>query len=260
MLEKVYGIVLRTVKFNDAKLIVDMFTLGHGRQSFVASISHSRKSKGQMAFWAPLSMVEFDADIRPTSSQMAKPKDVRLYNTYTDIPYNPMKSTVALYLAELLSASLRSETVNVPLYRFVETSLMWFDNQVQTSSLANFHIVFAFRLTRFLGIYPNLDPPSETLYINNSSIDYKKKAESPIFDMVSATFTYLLPKHNHLVISKESPIIIILSRLNYSSMHLLRLTRQQRSRMLEQIMLYYRLHIPSFPELKSIGVLNEVFA
>lgn len=261
MLEKVQGIVLRTVKFNDSKLIVDMFTLGHGRLSFVASVSHSRQSKGQMAFWAPLSMVEFQADIRPGTPHMPKPKDVRLYYTYMDVPYNPLKSTVALFLAEFLSASLRSEMENVPLFRFLETSLMWFDNQANASRLANFHLIFMYRMTRFLGIYPNLDMPSGV----SASVPYDrngnyKSEEYPYFDLQAASYTYLLPNHSNFILPKESSNVVLLSRLNYSTMHLMRLSRSQRSRIVDLLITYYRLHLPSFPELKSLDVLGEVFA
>lgn len=246
MLQKVEGIVLKTVKIGDNKMIVDLFTLGHGRMSFVAPITHSRQSKSQMAFWTPLSMVEFQADIRSASSQLPKPKDVRLYYNYMDIPYNPLKSTISLFLAEFLTAALNTESVNLPLYRFVETSLQWFDNISSSASIANFHLVFLLRLTRFIGILPNLEMPDGVA--------------SPFFDLQSSTFINIYPSHRYFLSVEESSLLPMLFRLNYSTMHLLRLTQAQRSRFLDVINLYYRLHVPSFPELKSISVLHEVFA
>ena len=64
MLERIRGIVLRTVKVGDTSLVVDLFTEQHGRMSFVAHVSSSgrRRSSGA-AFWRPLSMVEFDTDL-----------------------------------------------------------------------------------------------------------------------------------------------------------------------------------------------------
>lgn len=248
MLEKVQGIVLRTVKFGDTKMIVDLFTLGHGRQSFVASVTHSRMSKGQMAFWAPLSMVEFQADIRPTSTSLPKPKDVRLYYNYIDVPFNPIKSAIALFLAEFLSASLKSESTNIPLYRFLETSLQWFDNVSSAASISNFHLVFLLRLTRFIGILPNIDLPDDGVRAR------------PVFDLQSSTYIYIMPSHKHFLSVEESAILPILFRINYSTMHLLRLTRSQRARFLEVLEEYYGLHVPSFPQIKSIEILHEVFA
>lgn len=248
MLEKVQGIVLRTVKFGDSKMIVDLFTLGHGRQSFVTSITHSRQSKSQMAFWAPLSMVEFHADVRPASSALPKPKDVRLYYNYKDVPYNPLKSTVILFLEEFLSASLNTESTNVPLFRFIETSLQWFDQITEPASIANFHLFFLLRLTRFIGILPNIEP-----------LDAQTTSQ-PIFDLQSSTYINIMPTHRHFLPVDESAILPLLFRMNYSNMHLLRLTRSQRLRFLEVLETYYRLHIPSFPQIKSVEILHEIFS
>ena len=42
-------------------------------------------------------------------------------------------------------------------------------------------------------------------------------------------------------------------------MHLYAMTRAERMRCLEVMNLYYRLHLPGFPELKSLEVLKELF-
>lgn len=249
MLEKVQGIVLRTVKFSDTKMIVHIFTLGHGRQSFVTSISHSRQSRGQMAFWSPLSMVEFMADIRTSSSQLPKPKDVRLYYNYVDVPYNYIKSSVSLFLAEFLAAILRDEAANTPLYKYIETSLQWFDQLSSPKALANFHLIFLFRLTRFIGILPNLAKP------DTSSVTLL-----PVFDLQASEYRFSLPPHHNYLSPEESSLLPLLLRVNYSTMHLLCMSKAQRSRFLEVLETYYRLHLPSFPEIKSIPILHEVFS
>jgi len=249
MLEKINGIVLRTVKFSDNKLIVDLFTLSHGRQSFATTISHSVHGRSQMAFWSPLSMVEFYADIRPNTTFVPKTKDVRLIFIFSDIPYNPMKSTISLFLAEFLSASLRDEQQNIPLYRYLETSLMYLDGVKDSSSIANFHLIFLLKLTRYIGILPNIEIQSVT-----------DGQSQPLFDLASSTYTYSIPSHRHFLSIDESAALPLLFRFDFSTMYLLKLSRQQRTRFLEVLELYYRLHVPSFPRLKSIDVLHEIFS
>ena len=48
-------------------------------------------------------------------------------------------------------------------------------------------------------------------------------------------------------------------RVNYATMHLVKMSRTERNRCVELIVKYYRLHQPDFPELKSLPVLKEVF-
>ena len=47
--------------------------------------------------------------------------------------------------------------------------------------------------------------------------------------------------------------------MKYETMHLFAMNRDERNRCLDIICRYYRLHLPDFPELKSINVLKELF-
>jgi DNA repair protein RecO (recombination protein O) len=42
-------------------------------------------------------------------------------------------------------------------------------------------------------------------------------------------------------------------------MHLFRMSHLDRQRLLEIAISYYRLHLPDFPELKSLAVLLEIY-
>jgi DNA repair protein RecO (recombination protein O) len=48
-------------------------------------------------------------------------------------------------------------------------------------------------------------------------------------------------------------------RMDYPTMHLFRLSHHERNRLLAVAVTYYRLHLPSFPELKSLSVLQQLF-
>ncbi|MBQ2002623.1 MAG: recombination protein O N-terminal domain-containing protein, partial [Bacteroidaceae bacterium] len=152
MQERIRGIVLRTVKYGDSGLIVDMFTEQYGRKSFATKVVKGRRTASNSALWTPLSMVEFETTIRP-NGKLPRPKDVGIYYNNVGLMFNPVKSTIALFLSEFLCHALKSETDNVPLYAYLEHSIRWLDASERT--FANFHLVFLMRLTRFLGIYPN---------------------------------------------------------------------------------------------------------
>ena len=55
-------------------------------------------------------------------------------------------------------------------------------------------------------------------------------------------------------------MIQLLMRMDFSTMHLFRLSHQERNRIAEVLLHYYRLHIAQFPELKSLDVLKELWA
>ena len=51
----------------------------------------------------------------------------------------------------------------------------------------------------------------------------------------------------------------LMMRMDYATMRLYRLSHLDRDRLLEVAITYYRLHLPSFPELKSLAVLRELY-
>lgn len=241
MQENIRGIVLRTVKYGDTSLIVDLFTEKHGRQSFMTTISRSKRMVRTVSLWQPLSMVEFQADIRHGASRLPRPTDVRQYYNYIDLPYSPIKSSLAIFIAEFLSAALREEKDNEPLYAYLQHSFQWLDMSEDASAIANFHLVFIMHLSRFIGIYPNTED------------------EGNYFDLLAGTFTYGQPPHSHFLKPEEARYLPLLFRMNYSTMHLFRFSRAARMRILTVLNSYYRLHVPAFPELKSLDVLHEMF-
>lgn len=283
MQETLRGIVLRTVKYGDTSIIVDLFTESHGRMSFMASTSRAKRSVRSVSFWQPLSMVEFSAELLPNGGKLPRPSDVRTYYNYIDLPFSPIKSTLALFLAEFLSAALREEKENTPLYRYIESSLQWLDLADSPASIANFHLAFLMHLSRFIGIYPNLDVsgnlnpnlnlnPNSPLSAVNSPLSTVNSPLSTVhfqlstvnsqlyFDLLAGTYCDRQPSHAHFLRNEEARVLHVLFRMNYPTMHLFRLSRRERQRILHVLNEYYRLHVPGFPELKSLEILQELFS
>ncbi|MDD7526879.1 MAG: DNA repair protein RecO [Bacteroidaceae bacterium] len=283
MQETLRGIVLRTVRYGDTSLIVDLFTESHGRMSFMASTLRAKRSVRSVSFWQPLSMVEFSAELLPNGGKLPRPSDVRTYYNYIDLPFSPIKSTLALFLAEFLSAALREEKENTPLYRYIESSLQWLDLADSPASIANFHLAFLMHLSRFIGIYPNLDvsgnpnpnlnlnpnPPLSAVNSPLSTVHFQLSTlHSPLstlnsqlyFDLLAGTYCDRQPSHAHFLRNEEARVLPVLFRMNYPTMHLFRLSRRERQRILHVLNEYYRLHVPGFPELKSLEILQELFS
>lgn len=240
MLQKTAGIVLHTLKYNDTSNIVDIYTELYGRVSFLVAASRSKKSAVKSVLFQPLTFIEFEADFRSTSA-LCRIKEVKAA-PYRSIPYDPYKSAIALFLAEFLYKVLKEEGENRALFAYLNHSIAWLDECEK--EFANFHLVFLMRLSRFLGLYPNLE-------------DYY---EGDYFDMLNACFTSLKPyKHSFYVESQEASRLVSLMRMNYETMHLFKMNRQERMQCLTVINDYYRLHIPGLQSLNSLAVLQELF-
>ena len=240
MLTKTQAIVLHSLKYGESRFIVDMFTRVFGRQSFIVSIPKTAKSKIKKQFFQPLTLLEIETDLRP-KLQLQKLNDVRLLSPFASIPFEPDKLAISLFVAEFLYYALRSEQRNELLYDYLENSIMWLDGQ--QTNFANFHLVFLLRLTRFLGFYPNLD-------------DYE---DGDYFDLRESEFMRNPPVHRDFLHPEEAQKVQLMMRMDFPTMHLFRMSHDDRNRLLEVSIKYYRLHLPDFPEMKSIEVLQALY-
>ncbi len=241
MLQKTTGIVLHTLKYNDTSNIVDIYTRQNGRASFLVPLPRSRKAAVKSVLFQPLSIIEFEADFRPNAT-LYRIKEAKPLHPFRSLPYDPYKSSIAMFLAEFLYRALREEAENAPLFAYLEHSICWLDECER--SCPNFHLVFLMRLSRFLGLYPNTE-------------DY---SNGDFFDLMNACFTPLQPSHSAFLRPDEASRINLLLRMNYETMHLFAMNRTECNRCLTIINDYYRLHLPDFPVLKSLEVLQELFA
>lgn len=241
MLTKTRAIVLHSIKYGEQQLIVDMLTAELGRQSFICRMPTTQRGKLKKQLFQPLTMLELEADIRPQGG-LQRLRDVRMSAPFSSIPFDARKLSIALFLAEFLLHVSRGEQRDGALFSYVEQSLQWLDGS--TGGFANFHLVFMMRLSRFVGFFPNLDG----------------YCQGAVFDLRDGVFCSSPPQHSDFVESKEASLIGLLMRINYETMHLVRMSRQERNRATELILAYYRLHIPDFPELRSVAVLKELSA
>lgn len=241
MLVRSSAIVLHTQKYNDTSLVVVLFTATEGAVPFLVRIPKSRRATIPVKIFRPLQLLDIEWDGHG-ADRLRRLRTCTPAQTWASIPYNPLKTTVALFLSEFLYYTLRQEKSGGPLFDYIRSSLLWLD--LCQSSFSNFHLVFLLRLTRFLGFYPNVEG-----YANGC-----------FFDLLNGRFTPTVPNHPYYIKEDEAAALPRLLRMNYRTMQLFRFSRAQRGRVLDVIQGYYRLHVPGFPGLKSLDVLREVFA
>lgn len=240
MNEKFDGVVLRTIKYNDNLLITDIYTRQQGRRSFLLPVAHGKKARVRNVLFQPLSMVSFTAPHRGTR-RLVRIADAQPYMLYASIPYDVVKSSIALYLAEVLTYALREEEQDEMLFTFIDRALLWFDSS--TEGYADFHLVFMVQLLHFLGIAPNIGKVSSNSY----------------FDMQAGTIVHEHPLHPHFLMPAATAVFARLFSSDFLSVRSLALNGELRGTFLAVLEEYYRLHVPDFSALRSGDVLRELF-
>lgn len=234
-------IVLSSIKYNDTSNIVEVFSKEMGRVSFIVKIPKTSRAAVKRSLFQPMSLLELEWNHRLVSN-LQRIQSAKSYAPFVSLPYNPYKASIALFLAEFLRSALHEEQAHASLYAYIESSVLWLD--ACERSFANFHLVFLIRMSRFLGFYPNLEGYEEGCY----------------FDMLNSCFMKERPFHSHFVMPAEAARLPLLMRMNYETMRLFGFSRNERDRLIAFINNYYCLHIPNFPQLKSLDVLRELFS
>ena len=241
MLCKTRGIVLHSIPYNDKYSIIYMYTEAFGRASYLVARSRGKKSSVSKALFMPLSVVEMEVE-HLNKRDLHLIRETKLCYPLTDVFCNPVKNILALFLSEILFRVVKETEPDSRLFEYLFESIQLLE--LSDKGVANFHLVFLMRLSRFLGLYPNLE-------------DYHG---GDYFDLQNACFTPLRPQlHSDYIAPEEAARLTRLMRMNYETMHLFAMSRMERARCLTIMNEYYRLHLPDFPVLKSLEVLKELF-
>lgn len=232
------AIVLSSLKFGDTSLIVKCFTLEAGLKSYMLKgVLKAKKAKVKAAYFQPLSQLEIEATHK-NKGTLENIREVRTAYAYQSLHTDVKKSSVAMFLAEMLSTSIQEEEQNEGMFRYLETSLQWLDTHRE---IANFHMLFLLNLTRFLGFYPDT---------TNSHYDS--------FSLLEGAY---VPGNGskHIIYNEK---LILLNRLlgtTFDGLHTVGFSAVNRMALLEVLIEYFELHLQGFKKPRSLSILNEVF-
>ncbi len=242
MYQRLRCVALRTIKYDDRKSIVTAWSAELGRVSMIIPAGASREARRRRALMMPLSLFEGEVDVRP-GRELLSIRDVRPLRVLAELCTEPTKAVVAMFLSEVLEKVLREEQADIALTSFLFDAVENLDLMQSPVGVANFPLVFLYRLGHFIGIQPDASCWRKGYY----------------FDMRGGQFLASLPMSNQFLDPEETELAAILSRLDFENSQRLRLPRQLRRDTLSRILRYYTLHHTNLENLNSLPVVSEVF-
>lgn len=227
------GIVLHSFKYGDNQLIIHILTQGNGRKSFITRF----RAKSPRGIFQPLSLVEFTA---VGGRELDKLQQADFAVPLSAIPFDIVKSTIALFIAEFLYRVVGEQGVDRPLYDFSKNSVIALD--LMEGELANFHLHFAVRLLYYLGFAPE-----------------NRYRTGDWYDIRSGQFCAAEPTHNQKFKPETAALLHEFTNLQTAHICTVKLSRGQRSAFLESIMELYAHHTDAVYRVNSIAILREIF-
>ncbi len=240
MLHKTRGIVLHHIKYAETSVIVTIYTESFGRQSYIINGVRSKKAKIKANILQPLFLLNMDVYHKP-KNDLQRLKEVQYAYIFNSIPYDIRKSTLAIFIAEILYKVIQEHEPNTELFNYLYNSIQVLE--LKENGISNFHLYFLLHLTKHLGFFPN----------NNYS------EQNCFFDLNQGRFVQIKPINSISVDLESSKYLHHLLTFSEIQHENLKIPYNIRFNLLEHIVDYFIIHNEGIHSVKSLSILKEVF-
>ncbi len=146
------ALVFSAIKYSEADLIVTCFTEDFGLKTYMLRrVLTSKKGQLRASLFQPLTLLRLEA-FHKDKGTLERIKEAKLLQPYKTLHTHVVKSSVVLFLAEMLKNCIQEEEANKALFQYITSALQWLDVH---DTIANFHLLFLLKLTTYLGFYPD---------------------------------------------------------------------------------------------------------
>ncbi|MGJ8661677.1 MAG: DNA repair protein RecO [Bacteroidota bacterium] len=227
MKENDIGIFIQRTAYSESSVIVSYFTRNHGFQKFIF-----RGAKKKASHLFPLNLQELVYYYRP-ESDLGNLSSAESTMEVQHIPFDPIRSSIAYFFAEVLQKCLTHTERDEHLFSFLHQQIEILD---KSEDLALFPSQFLLHLTFHLGIEPHIiDENSNTFNLSDGEFHYSHTAD--------------------LNCSEEAAgVILLLLRGNVPEV-----SYSLRKEVLNALILYYKFHIDHFGNLKTKEIIESIF-
>lgn len=234
------GVVIGTLKYGEKGMVVQMLTSTLGRQSYMVQGLGSRRGRGtRPALFQPMFALEFEG-LESPKMEMHRLGEVHAGIVLQSIPFDVKKSSIALFMAEVLYRLVKESEANAMLFDFVWGSVEALDTAAE--GVANFHLWFLSNLCRFLGFSPGNE--------------YMPDAW---FDTAEGVYTAAAPPCEHAMSQENALIFRDMLECDVRYLGEIGLNRRQRVDFLAALLAYYGYHLDTIHSVQSVRILQEVF-
>ena len=240
MLQKLRGIVLHHINYGETSIILHLYTNHRGRISIIIPGAKGKKKNKRIALYHNLSILDLEVYFKE-SRDLHQIREARAVIPLSGITSDPVKSTVSLFLSEILYRSIREEESNPELFSFLENSILYLN--IAEKGIANFHLYMLVHLTRFLGFFP----------VDNHH------SEDDWFNLRAGRFSSFPPESSSRLNQEPSALLAKILRSNLEEASGIKLNQTQRNDLLTGMLNYYNMHLDGMGEIQSYRVLKEIF-
>jgi DNA repair protein RecO (recombination protein O) len=152
MLTKTQGIVISYLRYRETSIIVKVFTRELGMKAYIVNGVRSSKAKSKMGFYQPLTLLDMVVYDKENVS-LNRISEIKLSRAFQRIPFDFLRSGIAMFVAEVLAKSIYEGYQNEALFDYLMDAISLLDEE--KAVLSHFPIAFLWETSRYLGFAPD---------------------------------------------------------------------------------------------------------
>ena len=230
-----YALVLHRMPYSENSLLVRVFTRNEGQISLL--FQGGKKKWGNILH--PLAQIELTY-YRRKDSELGKISAVELLHPASQLPFDPIKSSIAFFLVEFLQQITQPDHPDPSLFELIQQECQHLENH---DHLTNYPLWICSKLAEHSGIHPQLD-----------------REPIAFLDLKEGLLGSSHPLHGHFIQGTHLKWMLATHTYDCSSFLAIPLNKIERNACFEAWMNYFQFSFPQVRNLKSIPVLKELFS
>lgn len=236
------ALILSTIPYNDTSLIVKAYTKDFGLQTYILRSARKVGGRAKVQHFQPLRILQLEISSMP-KAKLHNIKSSSLIAGCEQTSSHIVKTSLAIFMAEVLNLSLKENTPNEDLYFFLKEQVISLE-KASEASLPEFHLHFLIDLSTKLGFRP---------YDNYNE-------GTPFFDLISGKFT---------ISTQDKDVLSLQSSFSFHNLLLANTktphpkstaTKHERRELADNLAKFYSIHITSGKMIRSHEILGVVLS
>lgn len=238
-LRKEKGIVLRSFKYGETSLILDILTENFGLKSFIIQSVRKAKSRTSPSSVQLMAAVDIDFYLKE-DTELFQLKEIRSNRLWISIYSDMRKIAMSMYMAEVTRKVVNKYENHIEIYDLLSLSLEQLENSHHAWSL---HLWYTVHLKVYSGF----------------SLIQKKIGSDQFYDIRSGDILNVPPNHGFYFDEKMMQLLRELEQLPIEQIDEVIMGRNLKNNMLDNLLEYFKIHIHNFNNIQSLDVLKTVF-
>ncbi len=232
MIIKTRAILLSSIKLKDNSILIKLFTKERGL--ITAYVRNARSKTKKTVKWQITDDLNIEL-IGNENKDVFGIKEAAYTNALNNRYFEPSRSAIAFFIAESFIKVIHEK--NAQTEDLFEFALQTIDKLEKQNSINDFPFRFLVDLSDYLGIKPRAELNSDVFNLSEGTIEKKAYGQQSV----------------------SVPEVALIGNYLITGDYGRKINREERLKMLQLMIDFYKYQITSFVDLKTLGVLKELF-